>query len=65
MSEVVEVNEKTVRCDGESLCEEKSSSSQGHPAVYLKINQDLRAECPYCGRIFIYKNLSSFFIATN
>ncbi len=54
MSEIIEVNEKTVKCDGEFLGEAKTSS--GHPAVYLKIDQNSKVECPYCGQVFVFKN---------
>jgi|CryBogDrversion2_8_1035294.scaffolds.fasta_scaffold05487_3 uncharacterized Zn-finger protein len=53
----INVDKKTVRCDGLpfQFSYEKHRQAQAHPAVYLKINKDNKADCPYCGRIFFYK----------
>ena len=53
----INVDKKTVRCDGLpfQFSYEKHRQAQAHPAVYLKINKDNKADCPYCGRIVFYK----------
>lgn len=55
--EVTNVHEKTVKCDGLPFLSiyENYEKAQAHPAIYLKINKDNKAECPYCGRKFFYK----------
>ena len=37
---------KTPKCDGEG-------GALGHPLIYLKLDRDGKAECPYCDRIFV------------
>ena len=46
---VIENNEKRVSCKGDI-------SSGKHPLVYLEI-EDGDAECYYCGKLFITKDL--------
>jgi uncharacterized Zn-finger protein len=55
MGEIIEVSEKIVKCDGDPLSKEKPPSSHGHPVVYLKIDCNSKVQCPYCGRVFVYK----------
>jgi uncharacterized Zn-finger protein len=43
------VTTQTVRCDGAN----GKDVTAGHPAVYLPVG-DESAQCPYCGRVFIY-----------
>jgi uncharacterized Zn-finger protein len=45
--EVITVDAKSVACDGGGVL--------GHPLVYLAIPASHRAECPYCGRIFLHR----------
>lgn len=49
--EVIEVHEKEVACDG-------GKGSLGHPKVYLHMNDEQQVECPYCGKLFKYRNNS-------
>ena len=44
--QLVTVKSKSVSCDG---------GSSGHPNIYLKIGEEERAVCPYCGRVFMLK----------
>jgi len=46
--EVIHVDEKSVACDG-------GGGPLGHPRVWLAIPAWNRADCPYCGRIFVYR----------
>ncbi len=45
--EEIIVDAKSVACDGGGVL--------GHPLVYLAIPASGRADCPYCGRIFLYR----------
>lgn len=44
--EVVEVEERTVSCDG-------GGGPLGHPKVYLNLGRDGSVDCPYCDRRFV------------
>ena len=44
--EVVEVEERTVSCDG-------GGGPLGHPKVYLNLGRDGAVDCPYCDRRFV------------
>jgi uncharacterized Zn-finger protein len=44
--ETVKVHEDTVSCSG-------GRESLGHPRVYLRLNAQGEAECPYCGKLFV------------
>lgn len=44
--ETVTVNTKFVACDG-------GEGSLGHPRVFLNLEKDGRAECPYCDKLFL------------
>lgn len=46
--EIIEVEERTVSCDG-------GGGPLGHPRVYLNLGEDGRVDCPYCDRQFILK----------
>jgi uncharacterized Zn-finger protein len=46
--EVIDVDEKSVACDG-------GGGALGHPRVWIAIPSSGRAECPYCGRIFVLR----------
>jgi uncharacterized Zn-finger protein len=46
--EEIIVDAKSVACDG-------GGGVLGHPLVYLAIPASGRADCPYCGRIFLYR----------
>ena len=52
---VVNNSKKTVSCDGttEDVLGNLSINSK-HPLVYFKVTKDSNAECPYCGKIFLY-----------
>jgi uncharacterized Zn-finger protein len=56
-SDVVKVHEKIIKCDGLPFHSiyGHHEKEQAHPAIYLKVNKDNKAECPYCGRKFLYK----------
>jgi uncharacterized Zn-finger protein len=45
--EEILVDAKSVACDGGGVL--------GHPLVYLAIPASGRVDCPYCGRIFLYR----------
>jgi uncharacterized Zn-finger protein len=45
--EEILVDASSVVCDGGGVL--------GHPRVWLAIPASGRIECPYCGRIFIYR----------
>lgn len=45
---VIEVEDSRVGCDG-------GGGSLGHPLVYLTMDEENRAECPYCGQVFVLK----------
>ena len=45
--EEIFVDAPSVACDGGGVL--------GHPRVWLAIPATGRIECPYCGRIFIYR----------
>ena len=46
--ETLEAEKKTVACDG-------GDGPLGHPRVFLRMGNDNQVECPYCGRLFIYR----------
>jgi len=50
--EAIKVESKNIACDG-------GAGQLGHPRVFLAIDDDQRAACPYCGQIFIYEPGSS------
>ncbi|MBI5122121.1 MAG: zinc-finger domain-containing protein [Rhodospirillales bacterium] len=47
--DVVTVETGIVGCDG-------GEGALGHPLVFLKIEANRQAECPYCGRLFRLKD---------
>lgn len=47
LNNVILVSKRSVSCDG--------GSEDSHPKIYLEIDDTNKAECPYCGNIFIYK----------
>ena len=47
-AETIKVDNKNVACDG-------GAGQLGHPRVFLAIDDDQRAICPYCGQVFIYQ----------
>ncbi|MEM7042733.1 MAG: zinc-finger domain-containing protein [Pseudomonadota bacterium] len=47
-AEIITVDSKNIACDG-------GGGQLGHPLVYLAINDDGQATCPYCGQKFVYK----------
>lgn len=46
--EVIEVDNRTVACDG-------GDGPLGHPRVYLQIGPSGSIECPYCSRRYVLK----------
>jgi uncharacterized Zn-finger protein len=49
MKEKIEyVTQRTVSCNGDS-------DIDGHPKVYLEIDQTNEVICPYCSKKFVYK----------
>jgi uncharacterized Zn-finger protein len=46
--EEIIVDARSVACDG-------GGGALGHPLVYLAIPSSGRTDCPYCGRIFLYR----------
>lgn len=46
--ETIYVANRSVACDG-------GGGALGHPRVWLAIPSWDRADCPYCGRIFIFR----------
>ena len=46
--EILETESRTVACDG-------GGGALGHPKVFLQIGNQNEIECPYCGRIYIYR----------
>lgn len=44
--ETIEVETRTVACDGGPL---------GHPRVFLSVGSEGRVECPYCSRVYVLK----------
>ena len=47
-TETIKVDNKDIACDG-------GGGQLGHPRVYLAIDDDRRAACPYCGQTFVYE----------
>ncbi len=47
-TETIKVENKDIACDG-------GGGQLGHPRVFLAIDDDRRATCPYCGQTFIYE----------
>lgn len=58
--DTVSEGEKTVKCDGSFSYPPKQGRTHehGHPVIYLKINKNNHADCPYCGRKFSYQEAS-------
>jgi uncharacterized Zn-finger protein len=46
--EIIEVDTKTVSCDG-------GQGALGHPRIYMNLSAEGRAECGYCDRLFVLK----------
>lgn len=46
-AETIKVESKNIACDG-------GEGQLGHPRVFLAIDDDQRATCPYCGQTFVY-----------
>ncbi len=46
--EIIEVETKTVACDG-------GGGALGHPRIYMNLSVDGKAECGYCDRLFVLK----------
>ena len=46
--EILETESRTVACDG-------GGGALGHPKVFLQIGNQNEIECPYCGRIYKYR----------
>jgi len=46
--ETLDTEKRTVVCDG-------GDGPLGHPRVFLQIGNDDKVECPYCGRLYIYR----------
>ena len=44
--EKVNSNSRKVECDG---------GEHGHPLIYLEISTDNEIICPYCGKLFVYR----------
>jgi len=44
----IKVDSKNIACDG-------GEGQLGHPRVFLAVDDDQRATCPYCGQIFVYE----------
>ena len=52
MQEKIEmVKERTIYCDGDDHID-------GHPKIYLEIDESNEVNCPYCNKKFIYKEKS-------
>jgi uncharacterized Zn-finger protein len=45
--EIYYIDADAAACDG-------GSGALGHPRVYLALDQNGRATCPYCGRVFVH-----------
>ena len=45
-ADTIEVDEDVIACDG-------GEGPLGHPVVYLHLDHDGRAVCPYCDRHFV------------
>ena len=50
--ETIETTETRVACDG-------GGGALGHPKVYYDLGHDGKAECNYCGRVFVRKGDAS------
>ena len=46
--EIIEVDTKTVWCDG-------GGGALGYPRIYMNISADGKAGCGYCDRLFVLK----------
>jgi uncharacterized Zn-finger protein len=46
--EIIEVETRTVACDG-------GGGPLGHPRVWLNLGADGKVDCPYCDRLFVLK----------
>jgi uncharacterized Zn-finger protein len=46
--ETIYVADRSVACDG-------GGGALGHPRVWIAIPSSDRADCPYCGRVFIFR----------
>jgi len=49
------VEHETIYIDGRSVACDGGGGALGHPRVWLAIPSSDRADCPYCGRVFIYR----------
>ena len=47
-TEIIKVGNQNIACDG-------GGGQLGHPRVFLAINDDRQATCPYCGHTFVYE----------
>lgn len=48
-AETIKVSTKNIACDG-------GGGQLGHPRVFLAIDDDQKATCPYCGQLFVYES---------
>lgn len=46
--EKVIVHKRSISCDGDD-------AELGHPKIYLEIGLENQIVCPYCSKVFIYK----------
>ena len=46
--EIIYVASTRVACDG-------GQGALGHPRVYLEMGEEDRVECPYCDRLYVYR----------
>jgi uncharacterized Zn-finger protein len=46
--EIIEVETRTVGCDG-------GGGALGHPLVYLNLGPEGKVDCPYCDRQYVLK----------
>jgi len=51
-AETIEVQDRSVKCDG-------GGGALGHPAVYLNMGEKSEIDCPYCGRKFVLSQEAS------
>jgi len=47
-TETIKVDNKNIACDG-------GGGQLGHPRVFLSINDEQKATCPYCGQVYLYE----------
>lgn len=48
--EIVNTNIHKVACDG---------GGDGHPLIYLNIDDSNKVTCPYCNKLFVYRDENS------